>query len=195
MFYLKAHSLQFSFFQWCKFCPGILQLLQYITSCFLQLYLVPWLFSVQVKCFWCTNMTGESQVASISSFLAQLCHWCTPGLIFTYLTTPGERYFSLSSEVMAVLLAAGVSRAFKCYLFPYCDQSLMSLLAAPPHCVTVVSYVLFSFKIEGRQATRIQNSKDQFEIDLVMLLMPFILSCAQDHYWPIATAKYQPPKE
>ena len=66
------------------------------------------------------------------------------------------------------------------YIFQWCHRWLLHLTA-----LTVVHYVLFSFRIEGRQATRIQNnSKDQFEIDLIMLLTPFILICSLDHYWP-----------
>jgi len=79
-----------------------------------------------------------------------------------------------------VLLAADVSCAFKCYLFPYCVQSCFSVdvIAGCSTLTgfTVVHYVLFSFRIEGRQATKIQdNSKDQFEIDSITLLTHFDL--------------------
>lgn len=43
--------------------------------------------------------------------------------------------------------------------------------------------IFFSFRIEGRQ-TGTQNSKDQFEMDLVMHLIPFTSICSLDDYWP-----------
>lgn len=69
-----------------KIFPGILQCWSteiYITSYFLWLHLVLWVFHVQVKWFWCTHMTRDSQICHHKS-LATLCCFFTWGLIFTH---------------------------------------------------------------------------------------------------------------
>lgn len=79
-----AHSLLLRFFDYVRFSQVYCSVdpQKYLTSHFFCLYLVFWVFHVQVKWFWCTHMTRESQVCQ-HKFLARLCHFFTPGLIFS----------------------------------------------------------------------------------------------------------------
>lgn len=133
-------------------------------ACFFEVFLG------QVKHFWCAHMTGDLPAQALS------WHGYVTGahqawyLLILY---AGKRYFSVLG---CCDCATNVSWTLKCYLFPYCVQLCFPVML---HLIrlTVVHYVLFSFSTEGRHATRI---KDQFEIDLIMLLTPFIFICSMD---------------
>lgn len=134
-------------------------------------------------CKWLEN----HRYASMSSFLAQLCHWYTQCLIFAYPVSWWEILLSL-------LRGYGCATSWRCVLS--LQESFVPLLCPvmffsdiTAGCSTSLSWlvlhVLLTFRTEGRQAIRIQdNSKDQFEIDLIKPWTPFILICSLDRYWP-----------
>lgn len=76
MFYLMVVSLVFRFFDYVRLSQVYFSVdpQKYLTSHFLWLHLVLWIFHGQVKWFWCTLMTRESQVCQHKS-LAMLCHF------------------------------------------------------------------------------------------------------------------------
>lgn len=168
---------------------------KYLASYFLCLYLVLWVFHVEVKWFWCTHTTRESQVCQ-HKFLAKLCHFFTPGLIFTCPIPWWDIFLSalwgygcaahcrcvLSVQVVFVFFMCPVT--FSSDFIIGCSTSWGRLLPIT---------IFFSFRIEGRQTTRTQNnSKDQFEMDLIMLLTPFPSICSLDDYWPSYEVLSQP---
>lgn len=78
----------------------------------------------------------------------------------------------LSSVICSPTVSSNVSQ--------WCHRWLLYLTG-----LTVGHYILLPACPQSWKKTRIQkNAKDQFEIDLIMLLTPFILICSLDHYWP-----------
>lgn len=125
--------------------------------------------------------------ASASSFLAWLCHWCTPGLILIYPVSWWETFLS-------VLWGYGCAASCRCVLsfhalFVPLLCPVMFLSDVIVGCSTSLGWLLAIILSpacpQSWKRTRIQkNTKDQFEIDLIMLLTPFILICSLDHCWP-----------
>lgn len=163
-----------------RYCSAATQ--QYYTSCFLWLYQVFDYFLWKLNTFSADNSTYMTE-ASKSSVLAQLCNWSIKGLICIYLVSWWEVYslfplrLWLSYKLQMCPDLTSISPTVSSNVFQWRHRWLLHLIG-----LTDVLHVLLSFTTEGRQAKRIQdNSKDQFEIDLIMLLTPFILICSMDH--------------
>lgn len=166
-----AHSILLRFFDYVRFSQVYCSVdpQKYLTSHFFCLYLVLWVFHVQVKWFWCTHTTRESQVCQ-NKFLARLCHFFTPGLIFSCPIYWWDIFLSAlwgygcAAHRRCVLSFQVVFVFFQCPV-TFSSDSIIGCSTSWGRLLSIT--IFFSFRIEGRQTTRTQkNSKDQFGMKL-----------------------------
>lgn len=151
----------------CKIFPGVLQC--WATELFTTTFPLALLGFLSPLCklsgFGTHTWPENHRLASTS--LWQHCVAFLHQAWYLLILYTGEAYFCLPSKVMAVLLAADVSWAFRWYLFPFCVQSrfpVISSLVASPHWVNCGPLQFFS--LSGLRADRQQELRTTVKINL-----------------------------